>query len=169
MQFINNFILLFSHETINHMKQIACCIAVLMAFGSIHAQSTHPVATQVTPESDINKVVSFKETDHDLGKIPYGKPVEFDVQIKNVSKDSVKIENVQAGCGCTTPKWQAGPYAPGQTFKITIGFNGYSEGHFVKSVTLYLAGGLTKQLTFHGDTFKEQAATPAQTTSTKTR
>jgi hypothetical protein len=165
MQFINNFIPLLKTRKYNHMKQIACCIAVLMAFGSLHAQST---STQVTPDGDISKVVSFGETDHDLGKIPYGKAVEFDVQIKNVSKDSVKIENVQAGCGCTTPKWQAGPYAPGQKFKITVGFNGYSEGHFVKTVTVFFAGGLSKQLTFHGDTFKEQA-TPAQTPTTKTR
>lgn len=150
------------------MKQIACCIAVLMAFGSIHAQSTSPVPTQVTPESDINKVVTFSETDHDLGKIPYGKPVEFDILVKNVSKDSVKIDNVQAGCGCTTPKWKAGPYAPGEKFKITLGFNGYSEGHFVKTVTVFLKGGFTKQLMFHGDTFKEQTA-PAAAPTTKTR
>ncbi|RXK82975.1 DUF1573 domain-containing protein [Filimonas effusa] len=136
------------------MKKIACCLALLIAFGSLHAQTN----TGTAPVQDIEKVISFSETDHDLGKIPYGKPVEFDLELKNISKDSVKIDNVQAGCGCTTPKWQAGPYAPGQKFKITLGFNGYTEGHFVKSVTVYFSNGLTKQLLFHGDTYKDQPA-----------
>ncbi|BAV08726.1 hypothetical protein FLA_4773 [Filimonas lacunae] len=111
-------------------------------------------------------MVSFKETDHDLGKIPYGKPVEFDVVMTNVSQDSVKIVNVQTQCGCTTPKWKEGPYAAGQDFKIVLGFNGYTDGHFEKYVTVFFSGGVSKQLKFHGDTYKEQVQ---QSTPNKTR
>ena len=30
--------------------------------------------------NDISKVIQFKETDHDFGKIPYGKPAEFKLE-----------------------------------------------------------------------------------------
>lgn len=145
------------------MRRIAFCVAALLTFSAVNAQKTATTVTTQAP--DITKVLTFKELDHDLGKIPYGKPVEFDVQMTNISSDSIKIENVQTQCGCTTPKWQPGPYAAGQTFKITLGFNGYTDGHFEKYVTVFFTGGLSKQLKFHGDTFKEQA----QGTPTKTK
>jgi hypothetical protein len=103
---------------------------------------------------DIAKVIQFKETDHDFGKIPYGKPAEFTLEMKNISADSVTIEDVKVGCGCTTPKWQPGPYAAGQDFNITIGFNGYTEGQFTKVVTLFFKGGLQQVVKFHGETYK---------------
>lgn len=103
---------------------------------------------------DISKVIQFKETDHDFGKIPYGKPAEFTLEMKNISADSVTIEDVRVGCGCTTPKWKPGPYAAGQDFNITIGFNGYTEGQFTKVVTLFFKGGLQQVVKFHGETYK---------------
>ena len=130
------------------MKQIALLFVSVIAAATLHAQ-----APQVN-DNDIAKVVQFKELDHDFGKIPFGKPAEFDLAMKNISKDSITIEDVKAGCGCTTPKWQPGPYAAGQDFSITIGFNGYTEGTFNKIVTIYLKGGLSQVIKFHGETFK---------------
>ena len=103
---------------------------------------------------DISKVIQFKETDHNFGKIPYGKPAEFTLEMKNISADSVTIEDVRVGCGCTTPKWKPGPYAAGQDFNITIGFNGFTEGQFSKVVTLFFKGGLQQVVKFHGETYK---------------
>jgi hypothetical protein len=51
-------------------------------------------------------------------------------------------------------KWQPGPYAAGQDFNITIGFNGYTEGQFNKVVTVYFKGGLSQLIKFHGETYK---------------
>jgi hypothetical protein len=140
------------------MKKISFVLAMFLFAAAAHAQT--PMTAQAVPapamaaQPDISKILMFSETDHDLGKIPYGKPVEFDVKIKNVSSDSVRLKNVQAGCGCTTPKWQPGPYAAGASFKITIGFNGYTEGVFNKIVTVYLDNGMSQVLRFHGETFK---------------
>ena len=132
------------------MKKIALAFSALLVMTAVHAQtSTSPILGE-----DISKVITFGELDHDFGKIPYGKPAEFQVVITNISADSVKLQDVKAGCGCTTPKWEAGPYAPGQTFNITIGFNGYTEGSFTKIVTVFLDGGLSQVLKFHGETYK---------------
>jgi len=134
------------------MKKLLLLVPALFAVALLKAQT--PVAQQQQQQNDITKIVEFKELDHDFGKIPFGKPAEFELEMKNLSKDSVKIENVQVGCGCTTPKWSPGPYAPGETFRVGIGFNGATDGEFHKVVTLFFNGGLSQVIKFHGQTFK---------------
>jgi hypothetical protein len=130
------------------MKKFALLFTAFIAVASMHVQA------QTDTTADISKVIQFKELDHDFGKIPYGKPAEYALDMKNISSDSVTIEDVKVGCGCTTPKWQPGPYAAGQDFNITIGFNGYTEGQFNKVVTIYFKGGLSQLIKFHGETYK---------------
>jgi dGTP triphosphohydrolase len=133
------------------MKKLLLLVPTFFAAVALNAQTQ----TQSTDEQkDITKVIEFKELDHDFGKIPFGKPAEFELDMKNISSDTVKIENVQVGCGCTTPKWSAGPYAPGEDFKVGIGFNGATDGEFHKVVTIFFNGGLQQVIKFHGQTFK---------------
>ncbi len=138
------------------MKKLFVAAGALCIMTLAHAQ-TAPAATTtgttVQPQ-DFSKIIEISDMDHDLGKIPYGKPVEYEVNLKNISSDSVKLLNVQAGCGCTTPKWEAGPYAAGQSFKIKLGFNGMTKGAFSKYVTVFLSNGASKQIKFHGETFE---------------
>lgn len=137
------------------MKKLLLLSTVLLSFTITKAQTASPAGNM--SQTDINKVIEFKDIDHDFGKIPYGKPAEYELVMKNISDDTVRLQNVQAGCGCTTPKWEAGPYKPGETFKITIGFNGYgisSDGSFNKIVTIYLTNGLSQVVKFHGMTYK---------------
>ncbi len=137
------------------MKKFTLLAATIFFFAAVNAQA--PATTDAKPVAadvkDITKTLTFKNDSYSFGKIPQGKPVEFDLEIKNISRDSVKIENVQVSCGCTTPKWQAGPYAAGETFKITLGFNAAALGAFSKTVTVTFSGGLSKQITFNGETF----------------
>lgn len=149
------------------MKKLTLVLTSLFVAALVNAQTTAatpPAAvtsTQLTPKAEISKVLEFKEENHDFGKIPYGKPVEFDVAIKNISSEPLKIENVKVGCGCTTPKYEQGKaYAPGESFKVTLGFSGYAEGPFEKFVDITFSNGLTKQIKFHGTGFKV-AETPA--------
>jgi hypothetical protein len=140
------------------MKKFSLFFSSLLIAALLNAQ-----APAVTPAQtpDITKVLDIKDTNHDFGKIPYGKPAEYDVVIKNVSNDSIKIENVKVGCGCTTPKYEVGKsYGPGETFKVTLGFNGYTDGPFTKYADIVFSNGLSKQVTFTGTGYKvpEQAA-----------
>jgi len=133
------------------MKKLFLIVPAIFAVMVLKAQTATTAQAQ---QNDITKFLEFKELDHDFGKIPFGKPAEFDLELKNISKDSLKIENVQVGCGCTTPKWSAGPYAAGETFKIGIGFNGATDGEFHKVVTVFFSGGISQVIKFHGQTYK---------------
>lgn len=121
--------------------------AILFVFGSIqlHAQTT-PVQT------DITKVLKFTNDNYDMGKIAYGKPTEFTVDIENISATPITLDNVMVGCGCTTPKYTKGQViAPGSHASVVLGFNGSAVGNFTKVATLFFNGGLTKQVSFHGE------------------
>lgn len=137
------------------MKKFTLLAAGLFFFAAVNAQVIEtPKTTETKQEAkDITKVLTFKNDNYDFGKIPQGKPVEFNLEVKNISGESVKLENVQVSCGCTTPKYEAKAYAPGETFKITLGFNAAAAGAFSKTVTIFFSNGLTKLVTFKGETF----------------
>jgi hypothetical protein len=121
--------------------------AILFVFGSIQLNA------QTTPvQTDITKVLKFTNDNYDMGKIAYGKPTEFTVDIENISATPITLDNVMVGCGCTTPKYTKGQViAPGTHASVVLGFNGSAVGNFTKVATLFFNGGLTKQVSFHGE------------------
>jgi len=130
------------------MKKAVFVLLAFLATGFVKAQS---------PTPDVDKSFAFTNIPYNFGKIPYGKPTEYEVTIKNLTKDTAVLDNVTAGCGCTTPKFEKGKkIAPGQTIKITLGFNGSVMGSFTRSITIYLnlkGVALTKPATFQGETY----------------
>lgn len=141
------------------MKKFTLALSSLFIAALLNAQApattpTASVAGQAAPAVEITKVLDIKESTHDFGKIAMGKPVEFDVTIKNISSEPVKIENVKVGCGCTTPKYEAGPHAPGSTFKVTLGFSNMQEGRFEKYADIFFSNGASKQIKFFGEGYK---------------
>lgn len=140
------------------MKKLFFIILSLFVLNTVKAQTA--------AVKDINSVFQFSNGEYNFGKIPFGKPVKYDVFIKNIGIDSASIDNVQVGCGCTTPEYEKGKrFGPGQTIKITLGFNGNTMGAFSKFATLYLSGGYSKVVTFKGETFTAPPATPSSTST----
>jgi len=130
------------------MKRIVFVALAVLVSGIAFAQTG-------STAKDITKVLEFKNAEFNFGKIPFGKPVEYDVFIKNISNDSASLDNVTVGCGCTTPKYEKGKrFGPGETVKLTLGFNGGTMGTFTKQASIYFNGGVfVKQLTFKGETY----------------
>lgn len=98
----------------------------------------------------------LNEEKHDFGKIPVGTPVYTQFELKGVGKE-LKLEMVQAGCGCTTPEFKAGTYKEGEVVKIKVGFNAAAVGPFNKPITIYYNDGEEKVIYIVG----EVQATPA--------
>lgn len=79
----------------------------------------------------------FEAESHDFGTIPEGTQAVYEFKFTNIGKEPLVISNVQASCGCTTPKWTNEPVAPGKTGTITASFNSSGRpGQFTKSVTV---------------------------------
>jgi len=98
--------------------------------------------------------VGFSEILYDFGKIPQGKPAEHLFSIENNGLDTLKIENVQTSCGCTTPEYSRDPVLKGNKTQLKVGYNAATEGYFEKSITVTYNGGLTKQLIIKGTVWK---------------
>lgn len=128
------------------MKKILFTLFAICSFTVLIAQQ-NPAITQ--PE-----IIKLSETSFDFGKIPQGKPVTHNFIIENAGKDSLKISNVQASCGCTTPEWSAAPVASGNKTTIKVGYNSASEGQFEKMITIFYNDGQTKQITIKGVVWK---------------
>lgn len=101
--------------------------------------------------------LELKETEYHFGSIPQGKPVYHTFQIINKGTAPLKLDNVQASCGCTTPEWNKEPIAPGATGTIKVGYNAAAEGHFEKMVTVSYNGNSTKQIIIKGDVWRSPA------------
>jgi hypothetical protein len=146
------------------MKKIITLLFICFCIVAVHAQQQAPVAVTTStiaaakPAAPIETLV-LKETEFDFGKIPQGKPVTHVFEVVNKGKDSLKIANVQASCGCTTPEWERDKaVAPGGSTKITVGFNAGAEGPFNKPVTITYNGAETKQIFIRGEVWKTPAA-----------
>jgi len=140
------------------------CLSMVMY--AQHEGHNHPAPATATPTTgEATKTIAvedglfLKEAEHDFGKIPQGKPVTYIFNVSNTGKSSLKIDNVQASCGCTTPEWdREKAIEPGANSKITVGYNAAAEGPFTKFITITYNGTQTKQLTIKGEVWKTPAA-----------
>jgi len=128
------------------MKKLASLFLFTALYGNIQAQTQAEVKT---PEA-----IEFKETAFDFGKIPQGKPVYHSFVVINKSASPIKIDNVQASCGCTTPEWSKEPIAAGNNSTIKVGYNAAAEGPFEKFITVQYNGNQSKQIIIKGTVWK---------------
>jgi hypothetical protein len=89
-------------------------------------------------ESKLPEVLEVKETVYDFGKIAQGKPVYHEFEIANIGILPLKIDNVAASCGCTTPEWSKESIATGGRTRIKVGYNAAAEGYFEKEITIII-------------------------------
>ena len=144
------------------MKKISTLVFALLLFAAVNAQTTAVTTTATSPE----ELLILKEKEFNFGKIPQGKPVMHIFEVSNKSGDSLKIVNVQASCGCTTPEWEKDKVvAPGGGTKITVGYNAAAEGPFTKFITITYNGTQTKQITITGEVWKTPASSAPENKS----
>ena len=126
------------------MKKILILFFSLLSLSTLKAQ-------------DAKEAIDLKEMEYDFGSIPQGKPVYHFFDVTNKTAAPLKLENVTASCGCTTPEWNREPIAAGATDKIKVGYNAAAEGHFEKFITVTYNGSQTKQIKIKGTVWKAPA------------
>jgi archaellum component FlaG (FlaF/FlaG flagellin family) len=142
------------------MKKILFTLFSIACISMVNAQTAAPV--EVKPD-----VLQVKEANHDFGKIPQGRPATYVFEVVNTGSTPLKLDNVQASCGCTTPVWNKEDIAPGSVSKITVGYNAYAEGAFEKSITIQYNGSQTKVLVIKGVVYKAPPSSAPENASVK--
>lgn len=131
--------------------------ALLLVASVVFNASAQTSTTETKPAAD---VLLLKQPRFDFGKIQQGRPVTHLFEIVNTGTEPIRLENVQASCGCTTPEWSKDAIAPGASATIRVGYNSATEGPFEKTVAITYNGGLNKNIVISGNVYKAPA-TPA--------
>jgi Protein of unknown function (DUF1573) len=147
------------------MKQLLTCLFALCLMLTANAQTAtsavdaNTVTTNVTTNTisiaQADEMLTLKETEFDFGKIPQGKPVTHIFEVTNKSNLALKITQVNASCGCTTPTWEKDKtVGPGEKTNIIVGYNAAAEGPFTKFITISYNDTQSKQITIKGEVWK---------------
>lgn len=131
----------------------------LFSLGTMAQTAAKKAVEPAVASIPANEVLVVNEDVHNFGKIPQGKPVHTNFEVKNTGTTPLKISNVQASCGCTTPEWdKENAIAPGATSTIKVGYNAQSEGPFTKAITITYNEATTKVITIKGEVWKTPAS-----------
>lgn len=82
--------------------------------------------------------LEFDKLSHDFGNVKAETPNTTTFSVKNTGTKPLIIDNVEASCGCTTPKKPEKPILPGESDEITVTFksNPGQSGEQKKTVTV---------------------------------
>ena len=95
------------------LMTIACCFFVAKGFGQEPAKE-NPNAPEIT----------FEETIHDFGKLPFKGVAECEFTFTNTGKEPLIIQNCPSTCGCTVPTCPKDkPIKPGEKGVIKVKYN----------------------------------------------
>ena len=70
-----------------------------------------------------NVKISFREYQHDFGKVAEGEKVGYTFMFTNKGTGNLVILTATTSCGCTVPKYDTNPIAPGGTGNLEVVFD----------------------------------------------
>jgi hypothetical protein len=71
----------------------------------------------------------FDSTSHDFGAVARGADVSHRFQVKNLYKEDVRVSNVTASCGCTSPRFDNTPIKTGESTYIDVSMDTHKFQH----------------------------------------
>lgn len=82
--------------------------------------------------------VEFQKMKHSFGEIQEeGGAAIVNFEFKNTGNTAIKLTDVKASCGCTTPQWTKEAIEPGKTGVVTASYDPMNRpGPFNKSITV---------------------------------
>lgn len=112
---------------------------LFVLFSSVRGQQTETIA--------------FSEKSFDFGKVKeVDGPITHEFTFTNNGNEPIRILNVKASCGCTTPAWTRDSIPPGNTGYIQAQYNPRNRpGVFNKSLTITTSIGETLRLYIRGE------------------
>ena len=133
------------------MKGMIFLAVAFLSFSALKAQQAGitPVSTVTTADP-----LELKETEYNFGTIPQNKPVYYYFEVVNKGLIPLKLDNVTATCGCTTPEWSKDAIPAGGSQKIKVGYNAAADGVFEKYITITYNGNQSKQVKIKGNVWK---------------
>ncbi|MBR6438894.1 MAG: DUF1573 domain-containing protein [Bacteroidales bacterium] len=127
------------------MKKLFVLICTLFLMGTMaFAQNEESVEKQNGPE------ITFKETSHDFGNIPFKGNGSYEFVFVNTGNEPLILTQPKSSCGCTVPEWPKQPILPGESNVIKVTYkNTDRSGNFNKYVTIFSNALINKEVKLH--------------------
>ena len=109
------------------MKKVFLTLAIAIGAMSLVSAQT-PVASG--PAIMVDKEV------HDYGDIPFAGDGTCEYKVTNTGTEPLILSKCKGSCGCTVPKCDPNPLAPGESSFIDVKYDTKRTGPFQKSVTI---------------------------------
>ena len=103
---------------------------MLFLFAAIVATTVISARATTGPAIAVDKDV------HDYGDVPYGGDGTCEFKVTNTGTEPLIMSKCKGSCGCTVPKCDTAPIAPGETSIITVKYDTKRTGAINKSVTI---------------------------------
>jgi hypothetical protein len=68
-------------------------------------------------------IITFKELEHDFGKVAEGEKVGFVFNFENTGTGNLVIQAASTTCGCTVPRYDTKPISPGRDGEMEVIFD----------------------------------------------
>lgn len=108
--------------------------------------------------------IKFEKNTHEFGDLKQGVPAEFSFKFTNVTDAPIKLTNVKASCGCTTPTWPREQIEAGASGNIVVRYNAKAVGPFNKSIRVNYEGRVDPVTLFiKGKVLAPEVNKPAET------
>jgi hypothetical protein len=88
------------------------------------------------PELVTGPAISIDKETHDYGDIAFDSNGACQFKVTNTGNEPLILSGCQGSCGCTVPKCDPNPIAPGQSSFIDVKYDTKRTGPFQKSVTV---------------------------------
>ena len=106
--------------------------------------------TEETAEKQNGPEITFKETNHDFGNIPYKGNGSYEFVFINTGNEPLILTQPKSSCGCTVPEWPKQPILPGESNVIRVTYkNTDRAGNFSKYVTVFSNAMVNKEVKLH--------------------
>ena len=103
---------------------------LLFFFAAIAATTIASAQATTGPAIAVDKDV------HDYGDVPFGGDGTCEFKVTNTGTEPLIMSKCKGSCGCTVPKCDTAPIAPGETSIITVKYDTKRTGAINKSVTI---------------------------------
>jgi hypothetical protein len=88
------------------------------------------------PVGGSGPMISVDKDVHDYGTIDNGANGTCEFKVTNTGDQPLIISNCKGSCGCTVPKCDTAPIAPGKTTIVTVKYDTNRSGPINKTVTI---------------------------------
>jgi hypothetical protein len=106
------------------LKEILTFVILMIILeGCNSSQSDRNAAKSVLRTDGEVAEISFREYEHDFGKIAEGEKVAHIFAFENKGPGSLVIESASTSCGCTVPKYDRSPIPAGKGGNLEVVFD----------------------------------------------